>query len=71
MVITIQKSIIHLYTKKKKKSKTLKISIKLQENRSSHHSSVETNLTSKHEDTGLIPGLTKWVKDQVVPWAVL
>ena len=30
--------------------------------RSSHHGSVETNLTSIHEDVGLIPGLTQWVK---------
>ena len=30
---------------------------------SSHCSAVETNLTSIHEDVGLIPGLAQWVKD--------
>ena len=34
---------------------------------SSHHSSVETNLTRIHEDTGLVPGLTQWVKDPALP----
>ena len=33
---------------------------------SSHYGSVETNLTSIHEGTGLIPGLTQWVKDPVL-----
>ena len=40
--------------------------------RSSCHGSVEMNLmwTSIHEDTGLSPVLTQWVKDPVLPWAV-
>ena len=36
--------------------------------RSSHCGSMETNLTSIHEDAGLIPGLTQGVKDLVVLW---
>ena len=36
--------------------------------RSSHCGSVVTNPTSNHEDAGLIPGLTQWVKDSTLLW---
>ena len=34
---------------------------------SSHRVSVETSLTSIHEDTSLMPGLTQCVQDPVLP----
>ena len=35
---------------------------------SSHYGSAVMNPTSIHEDAGLIPGLTQWVKDPVLLW---
>ena len=37
------------------------------EARSSPCGTAETNLTKNHEVAGLIPGLTQWVKDPVLP----
>ena len=36
-----------------------------------YHGSVVMNLTSIHEDMGLIPGLVQWVEDPALPGAVV
>ena len=38
------------------------LGLKIKQERSSHWSAGEINLTSTHEDENLIPGLTQWVK---------
>ena len=56
-----------------KKSLTLLIlrNIKTTPIGSSHCGSVVTNLTSIYEDAGSTPGLTQWVKDPALLWAVV
>ena len=48
----------------KKKLKSLLKKIKKW---SSHHGTIEINLTRNHEVAGSIPGLTPWVKDPALP----
>ena len=43
------------------------VTVKNHHNGSSCHGSAVMNLTSIHEDVGLMPGLAQWVKDPALP----
>ena len=49
----------------------IKFKIKKSRTWSSCCGSVEMNLTNTHEDAGLIPGLTQWLKGPVCLWGRL
>ena len=48
-----------------------KLSYEVKNLGSSHCGSAEINLTSIHDDMGLIPGPTLWIKDPVLSRAVV
>ena len=52
-------------------NKDAKDDLKAQEKGSSHCGSAVTKPTSIHEEVGLTPGLTQWVKHLAFPWAVV
>ena len=49
----------------------LQVGAEKRKKRSSHHGSVVTNPTRIHKDMGSIPGPAQWVKDLLLPGAVL
>ena len=60
------RKIIQSFEYKKRAKDKIWVTFKRQE-KSSHWGSVEMNLTSIHEDAGLIPDPVQWDKDPVLP----
>ena len=56
---------------KRRKEKGVRWEKKMEGIRSSCCGSAVTNLTSIHEDVGLMPDLGQWVKDLALPWAAV
>ena len=53
-----------------KKKKAILFTSKMEQIGSSRHGAAEMNPTRNHEVAASTPGLTQWVKNVVLPWAV-
>ena len=66
-IILLRDLNVRFYEKKQKENWLFNTELKKASEGSSYCGSAEMNLTSNHEDTGLIPGLTQWDEDPALP----